>query len=153
MKNARQLAGTTLVCLLAAGPVHAVLSCTIQSAPPMAFGNYNPLLFTNLDAQTSINITCTGTGSELMETRLGPGVSGTMGARVMRNGTASLSYGLYTNSARTIIWGDGTAGTSFPIDRIRRFSNITYQVYGRIPPRQNVPVGPYSDTVVIQVDW
>ena len=119
----------------------------------MAFGNYNPLLFSNHDAQTSMNIRCTGTGSVLMETRLGPGQTGGVGARVMRNGGASLAYGLYTNGARTTAWGDGTAGTTTQIVRIRPGSNITFQVYGRIPPRQNVPVGLYSDVVVIQLDW
>ncbi|MES2973006.1 MAG: spore coat U domain-containing protein [Pseudomonadota bacterium] len=153
MSTSARFAALILACLLAAGPARAVLSCTIQSAPPVAFGNYNPLLFSDHDAQSSMNISCTGTGSELMEARLGAGVAGTVGARVMRNGGASLAYGLYTNSGRTVAWGDGTAGTSTQVVRIRPGSNITFQIYGRIPQRQNVPVGLYNDTVIIQLDW
>jgi spore coat protein U-like protein len=134
-------------------PAAAVLNCTVASSPPLVFGAYNALLFTPLDAQTSINLRCTGSGIALMQVRLRAGLRGSVSARSMQRGAASLSYGLYTDSARSSAWGDGTSGTNIGLALAFPGSNSTLQVYGRIPPRQNVPTGAYSDTVTVQVDW
>lgn len=139
--------------LLAAGGAQAQLACTISTAGPLIFGNYNPLLFVNHDAQTSMSVGCTGSGVRLLRVRLGPGIAGAVGARVMRRSGVDLPYGLYRDSARTVTWGDGTAGTSLNFALAYPGSNSTFQIYGRIPQRQNVPVGLYNDIVTVQVDW
>jgi spore coat protein U-like protein len=140
-------------CLLAASAVKAQLACNIASAPPMAFGGYNPLLFTNLDAQTSMNVRCTGLGISILRISMGPGLAGTIGARVMQRSGVGLPYGLYTNGGRTTAWGDGTAGTSIVQRLVFTGSDVTLQIYGRIPQRQNVPVGLYNDSVTVRLDF
>ena len=140
--------------LAGAGAAQAQLACNISSASPMLFGTYNPLLFTDHLAQTSMNIRCTGADYRLMLIRLGPGLYGTVAARNMRSAAGfTMSYFLYSNSARSIIWGDGTGGTYPNFLIVGPGSNSTLQMYGRIPQRQNVRVGAYTDIVTVAIDF
>ena len=73
----------------------------------------------------------------------------------LSGGGWNLNYNLYTNSARTIVWGDGTGGSSAQTlsggtvsGGLRRFSRT---VYGRIAAMQNVGAASYSDTIVMTV--
>ena len=74
--------------------------------------------------------------------------AGTYAARQMSYGTHRLNYNIYRNAARTRILGDGTASTVVISDN-RRIRN--YTVYGRIPARQNVYAGSYSDSLIMSV--
>ncbi|MES2945258.1 MAG: spore coat U domain-containing protein [Pseudomonadota bacterium] len=141
--------------MLSAGSAQAqlLLSCNIASAPPMAFGGYNPLLFANHDAQTSMNVRCTGLGIAILRISMGTGLAGTVGARVMQRNGVYLPYGLYTNSGRTTTWGDGTAGTTVVQRLVFTGTDFSLPIYGRIPQRQNVPVGLYTDNVTIRLDF
>jgi spore coat protein U-like protein len=65
-----------------------------------------------------------------------------------------LNYNLYTNSARTTIWGDGSAGTSRLTNIIwSGGSSFTRTIYGRIPAGQDVGVGNYGDILVITISF
>lgn len=141
--------------LLAASAAQAqlLLACNVTTAPPMAFGNYNPLSFTPLDAQTSMSVRCTGLGLGFLRIRLGPGLTGTVGNRAMQRNGINLFYGLYTNGGRTTAWGDGTAGTSIVQRLVFTGSEFTLPIYGRITQRQNVAVGLYTDSVTVQLDF
>lgn len=143
------------LCLLTLVPqtVRAQLACTITTAAPMAFGSYNPLNTVAHDAQTSMTVRCTGSGVRLMRVRIGPGLAGSVGARVMQRNSVNLSYGLYINSGRTIAWGDGTDGTIANYRIVSPNSDTSLQMFGRIPARQNIPVGIYNDSVIVQIDW
>jgi len=132
---------------------HAQLSCRINSAPPLAFGTYNPLLFTDHLAQTNMNVRCTGADYRLMLISLGPGLNGTVNARNMRRNGVNLSYAIYFNSQRTIIWGDGTGGSYPNFLIVGPGSNSTLQLYGLITQRQNVPAGLYTDVVSVRLDF
>jgi spore coat protein U-like protein len=64
----------------------------------------------------------------------------------MRSGTATLQYNLFTNAGRTLVWGDGTGGTS--VRTVGASRGQALPVFGRIPPLQDVASGSYSDTLV-----
>jgi len=74
----------------------------------------------------------------------------------MSNGSSQLAYNLYTDSARTSVWGDGSSGTAKVSDGylLGLFTVAKdYPVYGRIPELQNAAVGSYLDTVVVTVNY
>jgi spore coat protein U-like protein len=130
-----------------------LLACNISTAPPMAFGSYNPLKFLDVDAQTSLSVRCTGLGARFLRISLGPGLTGDVGNRALQRNGVKLYYGLYVNTGRTTAWGDGTAGT-FVVQRlVFAGSEFTLPIYGRIPQRQNIPIGLYSDSVIVRLDF
>jgi spore coat protein U-like protein len=74
----------------------------------------------------------------------------------MSMGSHQLNYNLYTNSARTSIWGDGSSGTNTVGDSYTLGIGTTvndYTVYGRIPALQNAYSGFYSDSVIVTVEY
>lgn len=139
--------------VLGATGAKAQLACNLRSVQPVLFGAYNPLSANPLDAQSSITVRCTGLGIGILRIQMGPGLAGTVGNRQMQQGSFRLPYGLYTNNARTTAWGDGTAGTSAVVRLVFTGLEFTQQIYGRIPPAQNMPVGPYSDQLIVQLDF
>lgn len=148
----RALVLAGVVGLPAAASAQAWSNCNINTALPMVFGVYNPLQFTDLVAQSSLSLTCVGLGVARINLLAGLGGGGIRG-RAMQNGAARLPYQLYRDSARTQVWGDGTAGTSTGTLGVFFVASQTFQVYGRIVQRQDVPVGNYSDTVQVRVDF
>jgi spore coat protein U-like protein len=151
MKAALRLAA--LACALGLpGLAQAQLTCRINNAGPLQFGNYNPLLFTDHYAQTSINVRCNGADWRVALVSLGAGLGGGgVNARAMQRGTARLNYGLYQDAARSNAWGNGSGGSWPLITLVGPGTNVTWQLYGTIPQRQNVPTGYYTDVVQIQV--
>lgn len=74
----------------------------------------------------------------------------------MYSGAYAIEYNLYTDSTRTTLWGDGSAGTSYVSDGyLLGLLTVSrnYPVYGRVPAGQNLPAGVYSDVVVVTVDY
>jgi spore coat protein U-like protein len=126
-------------------------SCEI-SALDLAFGNYDPINASHLDAETTLSVTCTNGTPYHVGLTLGDGAGATMATRNMtRDGdTDTLGYVLYQDNQRSVLWGDtggdrlgGTgAGTSQTID-----------IYGRVPMNQPSPAGDYSDTIIVSVTW
>ena len=140
-------------------------SCTINSTAA-AFGNYDGTL--NDIATATISGTCTRGGPpdpDLLSTTvsLSTGVSGTYAPRQMANGANRLNYNLYTDAARSIVWGNGTAGTS-TVSALALQSNGSFlnpnasrgyslTAYGRIPAGLSVPSGSYSDTITVTITF
>ncbi|NNC64112.1 MAG: spore coat protein U domain-containing protein [Gammaproteobacteria bacterium] len=62
-------------------------------------------------------------------------------------------YNLYSNPARTLVWGDGTGGslTVFRSKPRPGRQNFSLPVYGRIPPTQSVSPGLYSDDIIVTI--
>jgi spore coat protein U-like protein len=67
-------------------------------------------------------------------------------------GDFSLDYNLYRDSARTEIWGDGT-GSTFIRGGVGTGVPAQFNLYGRIPGRQNVKADIYNDSVIVTVEW
>lgn len=129
-------------------------ACTISTSA-IAFSIYNPQIPNPTDSAGTIGMACTGrtiTPSTFM-IGLSAGSSGNVGARTLHNGAAILNYNLYKNAARTALWGDDSGGGASVIDVLpigNAFAR-SYTVYARIPARQNVRVGNYSDVVTVSI--
>jgi len=140
-------------------------SCSV-SANPAIFGSYDNTL--NESAVATISGTCSKgdpadpdmTGTTLT---LSTGSSNAFNPRQMTKGSDRLDYNLYTSAARTIVWGDGTAGTgtvaALTIQPNGRFlnhnssRNFAIPAYGRIPGNQDAVPGTYSDTITVTMSY
>lgn len=134
----------------------AQAACTI-SAAGLAFGSYNPTIASPTDTASTFTITC-GLLANLVTftVSMSQGSSGTYAARQMNGGIGPLSYQIYTDSARTQVWGDGTGGTSAPafVDLIPLLGgSSSFPFYGRIFANQKVSPASYNDSVIITVTY
>lgn len=116
------------------------------------FGNYSSISATDLDATSTIEVTCTNGTSYTVELNAGTTSGSTIAARLMTDGSNTLGYNLYTTSGRTTVWGDGT-GASVTVAGTGSGSLQTLTVYGQVTAGQAVPVGSYSDTVTATVNF
>ena len=137
--------------LAVSAEAQAITSCSIGNVTSVAFGAYDPFSGIDLDSTGSLTYQCSGVGpSDTIVIHLGRGGSSGFFPRQMSNGGATLSYNLFLDASRLSVWGDGTGGTSLygPVTPPES-SNTTVNIFGRIPAGQNIPVGSYSDTLVI----
>ena len=120
--------------------------CTIDSSG-LEFGLYDPLDTTPLDATGGITYTCSGGVAVVIA--MTTGQSGSFD-RWMSSGSDTLSYNLYADSARTKVWGDGALGTATHVDlNPPEGAAVGVRVYGRVPARQNVADGRYTDSLML----
>lgn len=129
-----------------------VATCNV-SAGAMNFGSMLPTpIQSNVDTTSSIVATCSNSVPYTIALSAGTGSGGTVALRRMTSGSDTLNYQLYTDSQRTALWGDGTAGTTVS-NQTGTGSAQTITVYGRIPTGQTPPVGTYTDTVTVTVTF
>lgn len=84
---------------------------------------------------------------------LSAGDAGSYSPRKLSGGAHTLSYNLYTDPLRTIVWGDGSGGTTSITGAFALPGAIDHTVYGRLPAQQNVGAGVYSDTITATIDF
>ena len=144
---------------LIAGIGHAhAQTCSVASTG-LSFGQYSTFSATDNTAAGTITVSCTSTttASVAYTVELGTGNSGSYSARSLTSGTSALTYQLYTNSAESVIWGDGTTDGTSDVSGSASLSGSTvsqsYTVYGKLPANQNVTVGSYSDVIQIIVTY
>lgn len=132
-------------------------ACTI-SAVGVNYGAYNPQSAANDDANGSVSLACP-TAVTAPIVALNGGLWGAANARKLKHLTLSyfINYNLYTTAARTVIWGDGTSGTSALTLSGGSVSggtrNFNHNIFGRAPGSQNVAAGSYSDTITLTVTF
>lgn len=127
-------------------------NCTVSTSP-IAFGTVNPLSGTNVDAAGGITVTCTNGTDWEASAGVGGGSGASFAARRMAAGTDLLNYNLYTNAARTSVWGDGS-GTTVVVSNTGTGSAQAVTIYGRVGSGQTaVPPGSYADTVAVTVTY
>lgn len=124
-------------------------NCRFSSAGIVAFGTYDPLSGTALDQTSTITYNCTKNTPYTLALSAGTGTGATFAVRKMTNGANTLNYSLYTDAARTTVWGDGTGGSSTIAAPAAAglLSNLNVTVYGRIPTAQDVAAVAYTDTI------
>lgn len=144
----------------AAAPADATVSCTVNPAP-LAFGSFTPIDNAVHDSDTTIAVDCASdVGSEQasVTVALDGGTGGQVSRRQMQSGGSGLRYNIFTDPARTIIWGDGGGGIipgavltlAVPGQPQRQ----EFTAYGRVEAGQSsVPVGVYTDSVVVTVAY
>ncbi len=111
------------------------------------FGGYN--VFSNVALDSAGNIGVSSDVSAEYTIALSKG-GGSYEQRVMSSGAYSLNYNLYTDAARTGVWGDGNGGFAIVSGS---GTSVNHVVYGRIPARQNVTVGSYSDSIIVTLTF
>lgn len=130
------------------------------TATGLNFSSYD--VFDNVarDATGNITVTCNAPEQNPnapipVTISLSPGGSGTFAQRQMQGGTGTtpLFYNLFTNAACSTIWGDGSGSSSFLTNYVTKTVPWTATIFGRIPPRQNVSVGQYSDVITVTIQW
>ncbi len=139
------LAFVGMLVAIAASPAQAVVcSASTQS---VAFGNYNSLSSSPLDGVGDIAVTCDAATSVTISLSTG---TGTYAARKMTRGVDQLTYNLYSDATRLLVWGDGSGSTS-TVGAV--ITSVNFTVYGRIPGSQNIPAGSYSDTITVTLTY
>lgn len=162
MKRIFMLLLTALVLALPlpASALCALCSCSV-SATPVVFGTYDPISSSPTDSDGSVLFTCGGLvgGVVTYDVALNKGMnSTTFSPRRMSSGANLLDYDLYTSSAHSSVWGDGTGGSQKISGSVTILvlggTTRALVVYGRIPGNQTtVRAGTYSDAVLVTVTY
>ena len=66
-------------------------------------------------------------------------------------GTEVLQYQIYRDAARSQIWSQGSDSFRLVTNGVSSPNQLT--VFGRIPPRQEVEPGAYTDVLTATVDF
>lgn len=147
-------------------PVNSsAFTCKVTTTP-VSFGVYDSFASTPTDGTGSVKVDCNnkiaGNNKKDMATvsvTISQGGAGSFNPRQMihESGQGVMNYNLYTDRGQSVIWGDGTSGGSsryvgeFHKDMPESDKSLT--IYGRIPARQNVRAGMYSDTLMVTLEW
>jgi spore coat protein U-like protein len=125
-------------------------TCSV-SIGNMVFGSINTLAGTAVDTTATMTITCSGgqAQGQRLCISMGAGSASDATSRKMTSGGNTARYDLYSNSARTTLWGSwetgyDTAGVQLDVAR-GSTTNVT--VYGRFfASQQTVASGSYTAT-------
>ena len=127
--------------------VNAVCEVTSND---LAFGTYNPKASSPHQVSSLVRATCTPGATYQVGLNEGTSPGATINQRKMVSGSNSLNYQLYSDSARSAIWGN-TPGTDTVTPPPGTGLSQDLPVYGTIPPAQSAAVGDYSDTITVRV--
>jgi spore coat protein U-like protein len=159
----RLLQAIAAAALLSASGAASAQSCTVAVNGVLSFGIY--AILTPADSAATLTVRCSQinqapnrTVSYAVKLTSGPG---SFVNRLMDHLTLpgeTLGYNLYRDAARSLVWGDGTSGTTFPTGRFvfnpPSFGNnqqAQFTVYGRIPANQNPAAGTYQTVSPVTV--
>ena len=124
-------------------------NCLI-AATTVDFGS-NGILAANVDAAGSLSVQCTNTTPYVVSLGLGTGTGVTLPtARKMTKGAETVTYGIYSDTARSVAWGTGAGQT---VSGTGTGNAASIPVYGRIPRQTTPSAGVYNDTVVVTVTY
>ncbi|GAQ29119.1 spore coat U domain-containing protein [Ralstonia insidiosa] len=152
--------GTTTCASITTNPTTFSFSATaslindcIISATNLNFGTAG-LLNAAVTASSAITLNCTNQSPWTLSLSAGGGSGATVANRLLTRtgGTQTVGYGLYTTSAFTAVWGDGTAGTS-TVAGIGSGASQVSTVYGRVPVQVTPQAGVYNDTIIVTVTY
>lgn len=132
-------------------------NCTISTAA-LAFTNYDPIVAnasSNLDGTGTVTVTCTL--NDAVQITLGQGANADTGStdaaplrRMLAGAGEFLSYSLFSDSGRTVVWGNDA---TVDVETTGTGVAEVHTVYGRVSSGQNRPAGSYSDTVAATVTF
>ncbi len=132
-------------------------NCQIDTTPSFAFGVYDPLAVGDVDLSLSLITRCTKTSAYTISMNTGGG--GGFSPRKMDSAGANtdqLNYNLYTPAGFSVIWGDGTGGTSTVSSTgagMLAGVAVTRTINGRLFAGQNVSADSYADTVTLTISY
>jgi spore coat protein U-like protein len=135
--------------LLGFGAIAYGANCSVFMTTSVAFGAYNVYSASPLDSAGSVTWQCSVLRTDPYIS-ISAGGAGSFTPRRMSSSNDTLDYNLYMDAARSVIWGDGSNGSSlylFPPQK----GQGTATIYGRIPALQDASVGAYSDAVTVMI--
>ena len=148
--NVNIFAATTSTTMAVSSTVNS--ACMI-TANALNFGTYTTA---QLDATTTLSVTCTNTTAYTVGADAGANGSGGTTASPVRNmkisgsGTSLANYQAYTDSGRTTIWNNVSGGN---VSGTGTGSAQTITIYGRMNANQYVTPGSYTDTLNITLTF
>jgi spore coat protein U-like protein len=163
--SAGRIAALAALAALVGAPAGAALAARCSaSTSPVSFLNYDVFSATDSTITGGVTVTCQREGGDLPVVTVtytvgaGTGSGGSFAARKLKAGSSTLGYNVYTTANYTTIWGNGTGSTavfggSFVLSPGNSSGSRTHTAFGRIPARQDVPAGTYTDSLVVTVSW
>lgn len=125
-------------------------SCS-ASATNQSFGNYDPLALSPTDATSTVSVQCTLGTTYDIGLDAGTGSGATVNTRKMTKGADTLSYSLFQDPTRLLVWGNTVSSDTVP--GVGTGLSVPYIVYGRISAGQNVNPGGYADTISVTINF
>ena len=121
------------------------------SSTPLSFGTYRVSNSSPLDSTAEITLDCNG--NRTVNIRISAGSHGQYAERKMAalGGTDRLAYQVYTDQTRQTPWGNGSQGTQIVTVSIHQTGKVT--AYARIPARQQVSAGTYTDQLTVTISF
>ncbi len=132
-------------------------ACTVTS--PGFTVVYDPLAAATTESVTSVKITCSSVTQAIpLVAVLSAGNSGTFAGRVLVGGVTGsgrIAYNLYDEQSGKV-FGDGTGATATYQTVLAASGSTVSATFGLeflAPPHQLVPVGAYSDTLTVGLNF
>lgn len=122
--------------------------------PPLSFGAYDPLAANALqpaDASVDLTVSCTRNTSASVSFDFGLHPANGTGRGMNGPSADVLQYQIYRDAARSQIWAQGSDSYRILTHGVSSPDQLT--VFGRIPPRQEVEPGAYTDVLTATVDF
>ena len=153
----------TLLTALVLGAIAAPASasggatCAI-STTPLAFGQYVPARNMPSDFTATLDLACAASGASSVAFEGSISLVASGRGPELADGANRLRYQLFADPARTVPWGDGSAGSQSravsgligPATPLR----ARFTIYGRILARQpNAQVGNYTDQITAVLNY
>lgn len=135
-----------------------IATCTINSGN-LSFGNYDAIGANSsapLNGTAAITATCTQGASASVDIDPGlnaSGVGNSQHRRMKGVGEKYLGYDIYQDSAHSRPWGTKTSGTAVSVTGSGGTTPVRLTAYGSVPGAQNIPVGSYTDSVAVTINY
>lgn len=142
---------STLMLSLLLAPGFVQAACSVAPTP-VAFGAYSPFNVAPTDTAGTLRVSC-DTVTVGYTVLLSAGNAGSFSPRRLSSGRYTLSYNLYADALRTVIWGEGSGGSATVSGAFALPGAINHTVYGRVYAGQNVGAGAYADTITITINF
>ncbi len=124
--------------------------CLINSASTLSFGTQG-VLSANVDQTSTIQVQCTNTTPYNIGLDAGTGAGATVATRKLTGGGAAINYSLYSDAARSSVWGT-TIGSN-TVASTGTGAAQSFTVYGRIPSQTTPAPATYTDTITVTVTY
>lgn len=128
-----------------------VLSTCVAASTPLEFGTTAGEINNNIDATTTVSVTCTtGTPYQVgLSTGGGDGADYVTRKLTNTNDAATADYSLYREDTYGTVWNE----TDQQVSGIGDGNPQALTVYGRVFAPQTVSQGVYTDTIVATVTF
>jgi len=132
--------------------VTIVGECNVITPQPLNFGvNLSAGFNSPATATAQIEVNCAANTPFTIALDQGQGTGATVATRVMQSGAEKLNYGIFSDAAHNVVWGNTVGQT---VSGIGTGVAQSIPVYGQIPVPTTAPKpGAYSDTVTATLTY